>query len=122
MEPLQLPELELSAKAKEVFARCVAEIERVNTPLDDQDVVRLSSVASQLNSVAVSEGNSHRRPLGLIAGRIKLISGQCQALRRLETEHMLCSHVLRTQGHAPRPPTRLGIVLSRMLGLPNVYY
>lgn len=52
-----VPRVKLSAKAKEVLARCVTELEREDTRLDGQDLVRLNSIASRRNSVEVSGGN-----------------------------------------------------------------
>lgn len=91
MDPLQLPEfcrfhdrrIEMSAKAQEVFARCVAEIEREDTPLDEQDVVRINTVASRLNTVAVSESGSSRRYLGIITCKINTIVWQCRGTAAL---------------------------------------
>lgn len=78
MDSPQLPahfdggRIQASAKAKEVFARCVTEIEKVDAPIEEQDVARPNTVASRLNAVAVSEGESPRRCLELIACRFGL--------------------------------------------------
>lgn len=63
MDSPQLPEnmygiaIKQTAKAREVFARCIAEINSMDSP-DDREMLRLNDTARKLNRLAVSKART----------------------------------------------------------------